>query len=394
MNNNPFINTNLYGNTIVSAPYQSNTKSFSGIDNLGALKTLTVTTRRLKDGPYGVNSWPQGKMCIDTSGRIYVGFNSANGHPASNSVCYTTFTDDGGMTWSPAKPVKVNTGGYSNGMGGWGLGVDNNRRLYATILNRGNSQAVGVSNHELYISDDFGVTWTLVGQISEITQDGYVPTLFHDMEQVGDKMVTGFHFDDNKRVGLLSISIADPTVRTFVDIVPPAAGSPDWVEVTLCYDSVNNKIIGALRAQQAASVTQLFFINTDFTGYQQWTAAQTIRFSPCPIKIVGDKIVYSLIERYSVGNIFIFIGNLSDFYLKSNVSTYSIEIGRIIATPISTSTSTDNGVADMVVNGSMVYLAFASERDATHSSLYFSSFDLNGAQPFLNYSDLSTMTQS
>ncbi|HDG7929968.1 TPA: hypothetical protein PCL06_005004, partial [Klebsiella quasipneumoniae] len=84
---------------------------FYGMNRDGELVSQAVrigrVTRRQKTG-YNLNSWPQGKLCIDGNGRIYCGYNSAPAHGGKGTVPVMTYSDDDGVSWSV--PVYVVTG--------------------------------------------------------------------------------------------------------------------------------------------------------------------------------------------------------------------------------------------------------------------------------------------
>ncbi|MEO6151225.1 MAG: sialidase family protein [Mucilaginibacter sp.] len=348
----------------------------------------TIQIKRLPDGHGRTNVWVQGKMCADGFGRLYIGYTSGSAHNASDLVSYTSYSDDKGATWSPLKLIKPDNGTNSKGTRCSALGVDSTRKLWAIIQNKGDSFSFGKTYHELWTSTDYGVTWTFIDVLGEITSHKRIIGNFYDMIQIGDKMITSYHSDSGSKVGFLSIDIANPKIRAHTDVIDDG-GPHDFAEASLCYDSVNNKIIGGLRSELSAP--QLFYMNTDFTGFEKFTSACTILRSPMPVKIVSDKIVYMGIERNLTGEVALYIGNLSDLYSKKNTSTHKITLGYIVGNPI---VGTSNaGVPDVEVMDGLLHFGFSQQRDDGASSVYYGNCDplkLTAVNP-LTYPNFATL---
>ncbi|RCH54369.1 hypothetical protein DJ568_13870 [Mucilaginibacter hurinus] len=327
--------------------------------------------RRLADGPGDTNVWVQGKMCADKFGRLYMGYISGDGHHARDRTAYTCYSDDNGKTWSPLKVIKPNIGGSRNyGITCQALGVDDDRKLWAIVRNHGNNFLIGHTFHEIWSSADFGSTWEFHDRIDEITSGPDIIGGFHDMIQVGNNMIAAYHSNKGSKLGFIAIDRNDPTKRVHTDVI--ADGGPhDYVEATMCYDAVNNKIIGGLRSE--LTVPQLFFMNTDFSGFQKFNSACHILRTPVPVKIMGHKIVYMGIERKLTGEVAFYVGNLDDLYRKSNNSTCKATIGFIVNNPIPIPPNV--GVPDMEVVGQKLHFGFSQQRDNGHSSVYYGNVD-------------------
>lgn len=338
---------------------------------------------------FPTNAWPQGKTCVASTGRIYQGYNRSSGHGGSDTKPLITRSDDGGATWST--PVVI-VPGESNARGTdyFALGVDSSDVLWAIIRSRGASNAVGVSKHTLYSSSDGGTTWTSRLVLNAVQQGGSVPELFHDLEYVNGRMMSGFHFAASSRLGFVSFDPADPTgTLTSVDVVSDgdAAFPPvTYCEPTLTWDPVAGKVVGGLRTQKSSGApAQFYSMNPDGSAFTRWNAPESFVYSPLPVKMIGETVVALLIERYGSCAMVLWTGTRAQFYAKNTASPSfrSVRLGAMGGAPISG--STEMGVQDLAVSGSTLLLSWSFEADDGSSKVLMGAIDFGAASRELTY---------
>ena len=62
-------------------------RTFYAMDKSGALTTQSLLVSRVtKNTGFTLNSWPQGKVCHDSTGRIYVGYNHASANASRDQL--------------------------------------------------------------------------------------------------------------------------------------------------------------------------------------------------------------------------------------------------------------------------------------------------------------------
>lgn len=377
-------------------------KTYYATDNAGELFTHTLTvSRATRNTGYLVNGWPQGKTCTDSTGRIYQGWNHASGHGVSDAVSAVAWSDDMGVTWS--KPVDIVKGKVNaRGTDFFALGVDDSDHLWAIVRNRGTSNAVGSTYHELYKSTDRGASWVLIGVISVVTQTisavEMVPELFHDFVFSNGTMFTGYHFNASSRLGILSFDINDP-MNTFAqhdlfshgDAAYPTATT--LCELTLGVDKAVgvNYLYGGIRTQNTAFPAKYFYLRDDFTEFTYFDAPESVRYSPMPIKRIGNLFVGLTMERYSTGVMNLWFCSPADFYSGATAKFYKMKIGQALRTPISSSGSTNQGVQSMEVVGEYIYLAWAQQAENTSTDIYCASFRPFRSDSFITYENLERL---
>lgn len=330
------------------------------------IKRLTAASTRK------VNSWVQGKAKANSLGHLMFGHNRASSHGNTDTRAYTQRSEDGGKTWSDAEMVVDGRPGKAADC--FAYGIDHLDREWFIIRHRGANNAVGTTAHELFIRVD-GVL-TSHGELSEITQDGFVPELFHDLTFVGGRMLSFFHFAGSSRVGIISIDATDPATRTYVDVIPHASvtfPAATLVEGTLCHDPVAGKLIGGLRTQSAGHAPRWFHINPDLTGFVMFNAPETVLYNPWSFAIVGRQAFTMSIERFTTGVVRLWTVPLDDFYAGVTANAFSIQLGDIIDTPLVGSSET--GVPHLVAVGDIVHFGFSHERADGYSHIYYGNFN-------------------
>lgn len=376
-------------------------RTFYALDKTGALTTQTVNVTRItrhEQTGYKLNSWPQGKLCVDSLGRIYCGYNSSGSHGASNSVPMLKYSDDNGITWSNA--IQIVTGeSFARGTDWWSLGVDSNNTLWGIVRSRGANNQVGVTFHNIYKSTDRGLTWTKVGLLSMVSQtiDGvdYVPELFHDMCYIPTtgRMITGYHFASSSRVGFLSFDITDPlntTVQQDVIAHGDLSGTI-YVEPTIAveYDRVSTgTVYGGLRTQTNAYPSQLYFMNPDLTGFTRFNAPESVQYSPMAIRRTNGQFILLTIERYNTGTMNLWFGSPTDFYNQNSAGFYKMKIGQIVKEQIVGSSNV--GVQDMEIMGEDVLMAW-SYADNTYSDTYLGRMNVVRSDSYMTFEYLEGM---
>ncbi|ULI27799.1 exo-alpha-sialidase [Klebsiella pneumoniae] len=368
---------------------------FYGMNRNGELVSQAVrigrVTRRQKTG-YNLNSWPQGKLCIDGNGRIYCGYNSAPSHGGKGTVPVLTYSDDDGVSWS--EPVYVVTGeNYARGTDWWSLGIDGDNHLWGIVRSRGATNQVGVTFYNLYKSTDGGATWVKVGEISAVTQTindiEYVPELFHDMCFVPTtgRMITGYHFANSSRVGFMSFDISDPlnTIVTQDVIAHGDYSTTVYCEPTIAVEYNRNSegtIYGGLRTQTTGNPSQLYFMNTDLTGFTRFNAPESVQYSPMAIRRINGQFVLLTIERYNTGAMNLWFGTPTDFYSQASGNFWKLPIGKIVD---ETTTGASNvGVQDMEIYGDHLYFAWSNETQNTYADTYIGKMNIVNPASLLN----------
>lgn len=348
-------------------------------------------TRRQKTG-YNLNSWPQGKLCIDSNGRIYCGYNSAPSHGGAGTVPVLTYSDDDGVTWSA--PIKVVTGeNYARGTDWWSLGVDSDNHLWGIVRSRGATNQVGVTFYNLYKSTDSGASWVNVGEISSVTQTisdvEYVPELFHDMCFIPTtgRMVTGYHFANSSRVGFMSFDLSDPlnTIITQDVIAHGEFSTTVYCEPTIAVEYTRNAggtIYGGLRTQTTGNPSQLYFMNTDLTGFTRFNAPESVQYSPMTIRRINGQFILLTVERYNTGAMNLWFGTPADFYSMAASNFWKMPIGKIVD---ETTTGASNvGVQDMEIYGDHLYFAWSNETQNTYADTYIGKMNILNPASLLN----------
>ena len=349
-------------------------------------------TRRQNTG-YNLNSWPQGKLCIDSNGRIYCGYNSAPSHGGAGTVPMIKYSDDDGVTWS--NPVRVVTGeNYARGTDWWSLGVDDENKLWGIVRSRGASNLVGVTVYNLYTSVDSGITWTKIGSIPNVTQTiadaVYVPELFHDMCYIPStgRMITGYHFANSSRVGFMSFDISDPlnTIITQDVIAHGEFSSTVYCEPTIAVEYNRNSegtIYGGLRTQTTGNPSQLYFMNTDLTGFTRFNAPESVQYSPMAIRRINGQFVLLTIERYNTGAMNLWFGAPADFYSMATSNFWKMPIGKIVKETITGASNV--GVQDMEIYGDNIYFAWSHETENTYADCYIGKVNMVSPSSLMNY---------
>ncbi|SPX50620.1 Uncharacterised protein [Klebsiella pneumoniae] len=352
-------------------------------------------TRRQKTG-YNLNSWPQGKLCIDSNGRIYCGYNSAPSHGGSGTVPMITYSDDDGVSWSD--PVQIVTGeNYARGTDWWSLGVDDNDNLWGIVRSRGANNQVGVTFYNLYKSTDGGASWVKVGEISSVTQVisdiAYVPELFHDMCYIPTtgRMVTGYHFANSSRVGFMSFDINDPlnTIVTQDVIAHGEFSTTTYCEPTIAVEYTRNAegtIYGGIRTQNNAYPSQLYFMNTDLTGFTRFNAPESVQYCPMTIRRINGQFILLTIERYNTGAMNLWFGTPTDFYGMAASNFWKMPIGKIVDEV--TVGASNVGVQDMEIHGDNLYFAWSNETKNTYADTYIGKMNIVYPASLLNNSYL------
>ncbi|WP_234267730.1 sialidase family protein [Klebsiella pneumoniae] len=348
-------------------------------------------TRRQKTG-YNLNSWPQGKLCIDSNGRIYCGYNSAPSHGGAGTVPVLTCSDDDGVSWSD--PVQIVTGeNYVRGTDWWSLGVDSDNHLWGIVRSRGATNLVGVTFYNLYKSTDGGASWVKVGEISSVTQTisdvEYVPELFHDMCYIPTtgRMVTGYHFANSSRVGFMSFDISDPlnTIITQDVIAHGEFSTTVYCEPTIAVEYTRNAegtIYGGLRTQTTGNPSQLYFMNTDLTGFTRFNAPESVQYSPMTIRRINGQFILLTVERYNTGAMNLWFGTPADFYSMAASNFWKMPIGKIVD---ETTTGASNvGVQDMEIYGDHLYFAWSNETQNTYADTYIGKMNIVNPASLLN----------
>ncbi|EIX9322209.1 TPA: exo-alpha-sialidase [Klebsiella pneumoniae] len=348
-------------------------------------------TRRQKTG-YNLNSWPQGKLCIDSNGRIYCGYNSAPSHGGAGTVPVLTCSDDDGVSWSD--PVQIVTGeNYARGTDWWSLGVDSDNHLWGIVRSRGATNLVGVTFYNLYKSTDGGASWVKVGEISSVTQTisdvEYVPELFHDMCYIPTtgRMVTGYHFANSSRVGFMSFDISDPlnTIITQDVIAHGEFSTTVYCEPTIAVEYTRNAegtIYGGLRTQTTGNPSQLYFMNTDLTGFTRFNAPESVQYSPMTIRRINGQFILLTVERYNTGAMNLWFGTPADFYSMAASNFWKMPIGKIVD---ETTTGASNvGVQDMEIYGDHLYFAWSNETQNTYADTYIGKMNIVNPASLLN----------
>lgn len=362
-------------------------RTFYALNNSGELVSQAVrvgrVTRRQKTG-YNLNSWPQGKLCIDSTGRIYCGYNSAPSHGGSGTVPMLTRSDDDGVSWSD--PIQIVTGeNYARGTDWWSLGVDGNDNLWGIVRSRGANNQVGITFYNLYKSTDGGTSWVKVGEISSVTQVindvSYVPELFHDMCYIPTtgRMVTGYHFANSSRVGFMSFDIIDPlnTIVTQDVIAHGEFSTTKYCEPTIAVEYTRNTdgtIYGGLRTQDNAYPSQLYFMNADLTGFTRFNAPESVQYCPMTIRRINGQFVLLTVERYNTGAMNLWFGTPTDFYNMASSNFWKMPIGKIVDEV--TVGASNVGVQDMEIHGDNLYFAWSSETKNTYADTYIGKMNM------------------
>lgn len=372
---------------------------FYALNKSGELVSQAVrvgrVTRRQKTG-YNLNSWPQGKLCIDSTGRIYCGYNSAPSHGGSGTVPMLTCSDDDGVSWSD--PIQIVTGeNYARGTDWWSLGVDGNDNLWGIVRSRGANNQVGVTFYNLYKSTDGGASWVKVGEISSVTQVindvSYVPELFHDMCYIPTtgRMVTGYHFANSSRVGFMSFDISDPlnTIVTQDVIAHGEFSTLKYCEPTIAVEYTRNTdgtIYGGLRTQDNAYPSQLYFMNTDLTGFTRFDAPESVQYCPMTIRRINGQFILLTVERYNTGTMNLWFGTPTDFYGMAASNFWKMPIGKIVDEV--TVGASNVGVQDMEIHGDNLYFAWSNETKNTYADTYIGKMNVVYPASLLNNSYL------
>jgi hypothetical protein len=369
---------------------------FYGMNRDGELVSQAVrigrVTRRQKTG-YNLNSWPQGKLCIDGNGRIYCGYNSAPAHGGKGTVPVITYSDDDGVSWS--EPVYVVTGeNYARGTDWWSLGVDSDNYLWGIVRSRGATNQVGVTFYNLYKSTDGGASWAKVGEISAVTQTindvEYVPELFHDMCFVPTtgRMITGYHFANSSRVGFMSFDISDPlnTIVTQDVIAHGEYSTTVYCEPTIAVEYSRNQtgtVYGGIRTQTNAYPSQLYFMNPDLTGFTRFDAPESVQYSPMAIRRINGQFILLTVERYNTGAMNLWFGTPTDFYSKTASNFWKMPIGKIVKETITGASNV--GVQDMEIYGDNLYFAWSHETQNTYADTYIGKMNIVSPASLMNY---------
>lgn len=369
---------------------------FYGMNSSGELVSQAVrigrVTRRQKTG-YNLNSWPQGKLCIDSNGRIYCGYNSASSHGGRGTLPVLTYSDDDGLSWSD--PVYVVTGeNYARGTDWWSLGVDGDNNLWGIVRSRGATNQAGVTFYNLYKSTDRGVRWDTVGEISSVTQTindvEYMPELFHDMCYVPTtgRMITGFHFANSSRVGFMSFDVTNPlnTIITTDVIAHGEFPSTVYCEPTIAVEYTRNTagtIYGGIRTQTTDNPSQLYFMNTDMTGFTRFDAPESVQFSPMAIRRINGQFILLTVERYSTGAMNLWFGTPAGFYSKTASDFWKMPIGKIVKEQVTGASNV--GVQDMEIFGDKLYFTWSHETKNMYADTYIGKMNVVSPASLMNY---------
>ena len=345
--------------------------------------SLAVTAVPVPAGR-ATNSWPQGKLAARASGSLVLGLNSGTAHISTDKDPMVSISDDGGCSWTTPAPI-VTGENNARGTDAWALGVDDQDVLWAIVRSRGATNAVGTTRHTLYRSTD-GIAWSAQLVLDAVQQGGFVPELFHDLEFVAGRMVTGYHFAASSRLGFAGFDPSDPAgTFDWIDVI--AHGDPSnppvtWCEPTISWDRVGGRIIGGLRTQLASGApTQLYEMGENLSGFARWAAPESVRYSPLPVVRVGDVVHGVLMDRLTTGRLTLWSSPVEGFDSHDASTMTPVRIGDLLPAPITG--SSEAGVPAMTVAGDVVHIAFAVEYADGSSRVYTARFDTAGSHRVL-----------
>ncbi|HBQ8661273.1 TPA: hypothetical protein L9A60_005165, partial [Klebsiella pneumoniae] len=200
----------------------------------------------------------------------------------------------------------------------------------------------------------------------------YVPELFHDMCYIPTtgRMVTGYHFANSSRVGFMSFDISDPlnTIITQDVIAHGEFSTTVYCEPTIAVEYTRNAegtIYGGLRTQTTGNPSQLYFMNTDLTGFTRFNAPESVQYSPMTIRRINGQFILLTVERYNTGAMNLWFGTPADFYSMAASNFWKMPIGKIVD---ETTTGASNvGVQDMEIYGDHLYFAWSNETQNTYA---------------------------
>ncbi|WP_447875194.1 prophage tail fiber N-terminal domain-containing protein [Serratia fonticola] len=369
---------------------------FHAMNKNGELVSQAIRVARItrkEHTGYKLNSWPQGKLCVDSMGRIYCGYNSTNAHGGSGGVPVLTYSDDRGVSWSD--PVYVVLGeNFARGTDWWSLGVDDQDHLWGVVRSRGANNQVGVTFHNLYKSTDRGITWQKLGELTAAIQMlndvDYVPELYHDMCYVKTtgRMITGYHFANSSRVGFLSFDITDPlnTAMTHDIIAHGEFSTTVYCEPTIAieYDRASSgTVYGGLRTQTTGNPSQLYFMNSDMSGFTRFDAPESVQYSPMTIRRINGQFILLTIERFNTGVMNLWFGTPFDFYSKTSSNFWKMPVGKIVEERISGASNV--GVQDMEIFGDNLYFSWSHETNNSYADNYFGRMNIVTPASLMNY---------
>ncbi|MBD3942096.1 hypothetical protein IF188_10345 [Microbacterium sp. NEAU-LLC] len=336
----------------------------------------TASVRLVRVSPddgVATSAWPQGKLCVTTAGRVFQGFNRGSAHVSADKAPVLTWSDDAGATWS--EPLTIGTvEPHARGTDCWALGVDADDVLWAIVRGRGATSAVGDTAHTLWSSADAGLSWSRRLELP-VEQDGFVPELFHDLCLAGGRMVSGYHFADSSRLGFMFFDPSDP-VGTFeaVDVVPDGGPICGHCEPTIAWDASAARIVGGLRSQAAGIPTQFFELRPDGTGFARWPAPDTVLYSPLPVAVRGDVFAAALGERFTTGEVSLWLGTRAAFDARGVAGWTRHELAQALEAPVAG--ASESGVPALAFVGDDLLVTWSAERADGSSAVFAARLEL------------------
>ncbi|GAA5196440.1 sialidase family protein [Microbacterium jejuense] len=311
-----------------------------------------------RDDGFATNAWPQGKLCVTTTGRVFQGFNRGSAHVSADKAPVVAWSDDVGETWSAPAPIGT-LEPHARGTDCWALGVDADDVLWAIVRGRGATNAVGDTAHTLWSSADAGLSWSRRLELPP-EQDGFVPELFHDLCLADGRMVSGYHFAGSSRLGFVFFDPSDPVgTLEVVDVVPDGGPAGEHCEPTFAWDASAARIVGGLRSQAPGIPTQFFELRTDGTGFARWPAPDTVPFSPLPVAVRGDVFAAATGERFTTGEVTLWLGTRTAFDARGVSGWTQRELARALAAPVAG--SSEAGVPALAFVGDALLVTWSAE---------------------------------
>ncbi|HIE9113466.1 TPA: hypothetical protein ACXP7D_005087, partial [Klebsiella pneumoniae] len=158
-----------------------------------------------------------------------------------------------------------------------------------------------------------------------------------------------------------------------------------YCEPTIAVEYTRNAegtIYGGLRTQTTGNPSQLYFMNTDLTGFTRFNAPESVQYSPMTIRRINGQFILLTVERYNTGAMNLWFGTPADFYSMAASNFWKMPIGKIVD---ETTTGASNvGVQDMEIYGDHLYFAWSNETQNTYADTYIGKMNIVNPASLLN----------
>lgn len=340
------------------------------------------------------NAWPQGKGFV-LNNVIYLFYNTGITHGGSDLRPVFVKSYDGGKSFTEETVISNNPSSatYPRGVSCWASGTDG-EYIYAIILYRGNSTAVGSYKHVLFygLPTQHPREWTQ--KEITISKDGYVPNQYHGFSKLPDGSIAfGYNFLSGE-TGIVKTFDKGDTWEKHV-MFTDTEMSNDINNCEAEFVSDGTTVFGFLRGEgRDSSIKPKFWTSTDSCQTFNLEDATGVPFATnIPIAILNGNVYAFQSERTGLGRAHLYEANLNDVILNGFRPLLD---NKIFLTNLNYSgkvtSGSGTGVGQLIPYGDNLNIFFGSENENGMPDIYEAivNFERNRSRMTLNASPVGT----